>query len=116
MEVLFAREMPEKMFHMLVGRERDHLWRQSRRSALPGPRETVSRARGMDVRSNADNNVRQYWIEEGIWKDEWGPAWPAGHSKARTTCTVYEPPPRLHPCGRCAEHECSNVGSKLKDT
>ena len=26
----------------------------------------------------AENNVRARWVSKGIWKDEWGPAWPPG--------------------------------------
>ena len=32
----------------------------------------------LDLQANAQNNVRSRWVEQGIWKSEWGPAWPKG--------------------------------------
>jgi hypothetical protein len=34
--------------------------------------------RTLDLQGNAQNNVRSRWVEQGIWKSEWGPAWPKG--------------------------------------
>ena len=32
----------------------------------------------LDFLANAENNIRDHWVEQGIWLREWGPAWPKG--------------------------------------
>ncbi|KAI9884796.1 MAG: hypothetical protein M1823_003407 [Watsoniomyces obsoletus] len=62
-------------------------------------RQTLPFDRGLDFAKNAENNIRSDWIKQGIWKEEWGPAWPKD--------TVLSPPaashlstPRPWPLGR----------------
>lgn len=64
---------PSCQFLNQWSREEDELfkppWRQMRN--LPFDRT-------LDLQGNAQNNVRSRWVEQGIWKSEWGPAWPKG--------------------------------------
>jgi hypothetical protein len=34
--------------------------------------------KSLEYKANAENIVRSQWVEQGIWADEWGPAWPSG--------------------------------------
>ncbi|EEP79878.1 predicted protein [Uncinocarpus reesii 1704] len=49
-----------------------------------GRKQTLPFDQSMDLQANAENNVRSRWIEQGIWLDAWGPAWPEG-SEPMTT-------------------------------
>lgn len=41
-----------------------------------GRRQTLPYDETLDYKANSQNNVRSRWVEQGIWGDEWGPAWP----------------------------------------
>jgi len=43
-----------------------------------GRRQTLPYDETQDFTANAENNVRARWIEQGIWKEEWGPPWGKG--------------------------------------
>lgn len=60
---------PSCQFLNQWSREGDELWKQMRN--LPFDLS-------LDLQGNAQNNVRSRWVEQGIWKSEWGPAWPKG--------------------------------------
>lgn len=36
--------------------------------------------KSLEYKANAENIVRSRWVDQGIWADEWGPAWPSGCS------------------------------------
>lgn len=70
-----AKSTPYVQFRAQADRESDRLagddyWLQ-----------TLGYDYSLDLRANAENNVRNRWIKQGIWADVWGPAWPKG-SKA----------------------------------
>jgi hypothetical protein len=58
-----ARQERERLEHQLSNE------RFGRKQTLPwdGP---------SDLRANSENNDRSRWVEQGIWGDNWGPAWP----------------------------------------
>lgn len=69
-----ARRESERIFHQLSG-------------DLSGRRQTLPFDYSMDYQANAENNVRSRWIEQGIWKEEWGQAWLKGsHPSSRKGC------------------------------
>ncbi|KAJ4225609.1 hypothetical protein NW759_005301 [Fusarium solani] len=61
-------------FHSQARREQDKLERQ-RRGMKAGRRQTQPWDDSFDIRSNAYNNVRNSWIEQGIWRKGWDEAW-----------------------------------------
>ncbi|KAK3672616.1 hypothetical protein LTR78_007428 [Recurvomyces mirabilis] len=42
-----------------------------------GRTQTFPFDKSSDLRANAENNVRSMWLEQEIWGDEWGGAWPS---------------------------------------
>jgi len=72
-----SKGMPHHMFEL----QKDHelqRFEEQRRSLIPGHgrRETVRMGLGL-VQTNAAINIRQYWIEDGIWDEAWGSEeWP----------------------------------------
>ena len=70
-----SKSIARLQFESQAKRERERLEHQS--LARPwGRRQTLPWDDSCDYRANAENNVRSRWIEQGIWGDEWGPAWP----------------------------------------
>lgn len=66
---------PLTQFKMQAKREKDRLFHQVS-DARYGRRQTLPWDRSSDLRANSENNVRQRWVEQGIWGEEWGPAFP----------------------------------------
>jgi hypothetical protein len=60
-----------------VARERERLEYQNDQT-LRGCKQTFPFNLTLDYRANAENNIRNGWIEQGIWNPAWGPAWPDG--------------------------------------
>ncbi|KAG8410991.1 hypothetical protein J3459_016749 [Metarhizium acridum] len=60
---------------MQAKRERERLEHQMSEKRF-GRRQTLPWDGSSDLRANSENNVRSRWVEQGIWGDEWGPAWP----------------------------------------
>lgn len=71
------RGTPTSMFELLTRREMERISHQASGS-VTGRRKTLHVDERLDLKANAENNIREYWIEQDIWKDEWGPAWPPG--------------------------------------
>ncbi|CAG9983575.1 unnamed protein product [Clonostachys byssicola] len=71
------KSLPLNQFRSQAKREEERLDIQmyedqrGRRGILPFDEAT-------DYGANAENNVRARWVEQGIWGEEWGPAWPRG--------------------------------------
>ncbi|WEW61461.1 hypothetical protein PRK78_006951 [Emydomyces testavorans] len=69
------RSRPNNQFDSQAARERTRFasqgarWRYGRKLVLPFDDS-------MDFQANSENNVRSRWVEQGIWMDSWGPAWP----------------------------------------
>lgn len=79
-EASLGQSIPCAQFHAQARRESEriiHQWREERF----GRRQTLPFDETQDFRANAENNVRARWIEQGIWKEKWGPPWGKG-SKA----------------------------------
>ncbi|PVI01560.1 hypothetical protein DM02DRAFT_627599 [Periconia macrospinosa] len=68
---------PFYQFQSQTRRERERIIYQVRNERY-GRRQTLLNDVTADLHANAENNVRARWVEQGIWKDEWGPAWPKG--------------------------------------
>lgn len=68
---------PYEQFRSQVMRERDRLVRQSSQESW-GRRQTLPYDFHLDFLANAENNVRNRWVEQGVWKSKWGPSWPKG--------------------------------------
>lgn len=56
-------------------RERERLEHQISEERF-GRRQTLPWDDSSDLQANSENNIRSHWVEQGIWGDEWGPAWP----------------------------------------
>lgn len=85
-----GKSLPHSQFANQAVRERKRLyyqvWAKKRRGERVLPCDTTS-----GIAANAQNNVRARWIEQGIWKREWGPAWPRGTNQQ--ICPVAPPRP-----------------------
>ena len=68
---------PRRQFQSQAEREKNRLSRQ-RAWVDCGRRQTLPFDDSMDYLANAENNVRSRWVQQGIWGEEWGPAWPQG--------------------------------------
>lgn len=68
---------PAAQFKSQTNREHDRLLHQLDRERS-GRKQTLPFDMSMDLQANADNNVRSRWVKQGIWMDDWGPAWPKG--------------------------------------
>ncbi|KAM5347194.1 hypothetical protein ACJ41O_010199 [Fusarium nematophilum] len=68
---------PLAQFRKQVDREHRRLLYQ-RRAQSRGRPQTLPFDPCLTVRKNAENNVRTYWVDQGIWEERWGPAWEAG--------------------------------------
>ncbi|KAF2113723.1 hypothetical protein BDV96DRAFT_578258 [Lophiotrema nucula] len=71
------QSMPHEQFHRQSCRERDRIiyqWQEERY----GRKQTLQFDEALDFQANAENNVRARWVQQGIWKHEWGQAWPKG--------------------------------------
>lgn len=73
--------IPANMFDVLAREEKDRLPDQMCLYAA-GPRHfqgpDAEDGGPKDLLVMAENNVRAFWVEQRIWDDEWGPAWPSG--------------------------------------
>lgn len=68
---------PAPMFYRESKRELKRLGDQHSEQR-EGRKQTLPWDDRLSYSHNADNNVRARWIEQGIWRNEWGPAWPIG--------------------------------------
>jgi hypothetical protein len=68
---------PSKQFDRQEKRERKRMEYQIGEERF-GRRQTLPFDETQDLRANAENNVRARWVAQGIWKEEWGPAWRKG--------------------------------------
>ncbi|KAK7212052.1 hypothetical protein V2G26_019230 [Clonostachys chloroleuca] len=71
------KSMPFYQFRSQAKREKERLHDQ-RLKELHGRRPTLPFDEATDYEANAENNVRARWVEQGIWGEEWGPAWLQG--------------------------------------
>ncbi|KAF2240250.1 hypothetical protein BU26DRAFT_526143 [Trematosphaeria pertusa] len=71
------QSMPCFQFERQVKREMERLQYQSEQGRF-GRKQTLPLDETQDYLVNAENNVRARWVEQGIWKEWWGPAWPKG--------------------------------------
>lgn len=69
------KSMALDQFKSQASRERDRLEHQLFEERY-GRRQTLPWDDSCDLIANSENNVRSRWVEQGIWGDEWGPAWP----------------------------------------
>ena len=96
---------PESIFELQARREMERLPYQ-RFACLSGRKQTLPFDKKLDLKANAENNVRSRWVEQGIWKDKWGPPWPQGSYPMDNTWLWNQPDhlSRPQPEGRW-EHE-----------
>ncbi|VUC32781.1 unnamed protein product [Clonostachys rosea] len=66
---------PLNQFKAQAKRERERLEHQALNRHLGRP-QTLPHDDSFELPTNAENNIRTRWIEQGIWGDNWGPAWP----------------------------------------
>lgn len=66
---------PRNQFCNQVQRETDRLFHQICHERS-GRRQTLPCKTGPDLMANAENNIRDEWVEQRIWRTTWGPAWP----------------------------------------
>ncbi|KAF2793599.1 hypothetical protein K505DRAFT_325359 [Melanomma pulvis-pyrius CBS 109.77] len=78
---------PSAQFKSQTTREIEHIIYQ-RQEWLYGRKQTLPFDITLDFLANAENNIRARWVEQGIWKEEWGSAWPKG-AKASDNRWVY---------------------------
>ncbi|CAH0042926.1 unnamed protein product [Clonostachys rhizophaga] len=71
------KSKPVYQFKTQAQREKERLHDQ-RLKELYGRRPTLPFDEATDYKANAENNVRARWVEQGIWGEEWGPAWLRG--------------------------------------
>lgn len=72
---------PNYLFQLLSKRERDRIYHQFRNKGS-GRRQTLPFEHSSPDLSS-ENNIRAQWVEQGIWMDAWGQAWPPGEPKTR---------------------------------
>src|SRR5437773_8856950 len=65
-----AQSSPYFQFRQQWWRERDRILHQLGKERV-GRRQTLPFDPELDLNTNAQNNVRNRWKEQGIWKDEW---------------------------------------------
>lgn len=65
------QSVPREQFQHQWAREMDRLIRQQNMN-WRGRRQTLPYDSKVDYEINAKNNVRNRWIEQGIWRSEWG--------------------------------------------
>ncbi|RMD44902.1 hypothetical protein DV735_g24, partial [Chaetothyriales sp. CBS 134920] len=106
---------PMNQFQSQSRRERQRLEHQ-RAEKGSGRRQTLPWDDACSLDTNSENNVRSRWIEQGIWADEWGPAWPKrkdghamtstwGHFRTGPFFSGYSPHRPLSVPGACWGHE-----------
>jgi len=71
------RSTPHEQFDSHAHRERERIVYQVGKERY-GRRQTLPYDETADLLANSQNNVRGRWVEHGIWKEEWGPAWSKG--------------------------------------
>ncbi|KAL8722086.1 MAG: hypothetical protein Q9225_001373 [Loekoesia sp. 1 TL-2023] len=69
--------LPSQQFQNQAIREKDQILRQIGIEYRPR-NQTLHFDEELDFRANAENNVRNDWVKQRIWKAEWGPAWLKG--------------------------------------
>lgn len=72
------KAMPKSMFELQTRREVSRILHQISASSS-GRRQTLHFDKSLEIRANAENNVRQYWLQDGIWDDAWGNSWSSNH-------------------------------------
>ncbi|KAJ4286973.1 hypothetical protein N0V90_012853 [Kalmusia sp. IMI 367209] len=72
---LLYQSWPHNQFQSQVNREHERIIYQVEHGRK-GRRQTLPFDEKSDLIANAKNNVRAYWVEQGIWMDKWGPAYP----------------------------------------
>lgn len=77
------KSTPLNQFQSQARRERERLEHQLSEERF-GRRQTLLWDQSSDLQANSENIVRSRWVEQGIWGDEWGPAWPR-HSHPMST-------------------------------
>ncbi|KAH7017748.1 hypothetical protein EDB80DRAFT_874441 [Ilyonectria destructans] len=76
-DVDLSASNPWGQFRNEVEREQDRI--EAERMLWPDERkELIPFDISSDYLTNAQNYVRSNWVKEGIWREEWGPAWPPG--------------------------------------
>ncbi|RMZ77452.1 hypothetical protein DV738_g4430, partial [Chaetothyriales sp. CBS 135597] len=75
---------PLNQFKSQSKRERERLEYQRSEQGF-GRRQTLPWDDAWDLETNAENNVRSRWVAQGIWANEWGPAWPKGSNSMLMT-------------------------------
>jgi len=68
---------PYAQFNAQARRERERIIYQIGEERF-GRRQTLPYDETQDLAANAKNNIRARWVEQGIWKEEWGPPWGKG--------------------------------------
>jgi hypothetical protein len=74
----FYNKLPSLLFMQFMSqaaRERERLQRQ-RGLLHQGRRQTLPWYETLGPQGSAENNVRRFWMNQGVWAAEWGPAWP----------------------------------------
>lgn len=82
------KSTPINQFESQAKRERERLEHQLSEKRF-GRRQTLPWDNSLDLKANSENNIRSRWVEQGIWGDDWGPAWPK-NSKPMTTKWLHE--------------------------
>ncbi|KAK0718708.1 hypothetical protein B0T21DRAFT_295274 [Apiosordaria backusii] len=82
------KSTPISQFKSQAKRERERLLHQLS-DVRYGRRQTLPWDNSLDLKANSENNIRSRWVEQGIWGDDWGPAWPK-NSKPLTTKWLHE--------------------------
>lgn len=105
-----GKSLPHSQFANQAVRECKRLyyqvWAEKQTGKRVLPFDTAS-----GIAGNAQNNVRARWIEQGIWKREWGPAWPSGTTKQ--ICLVSPPPPGPCPDGLWLQEKAQTLPTLL---
>ena len=95
--------MPRSMFELQTWREEERLIHQISNSSS-GRRSTLHFDKNLDLTANAENNVRHYWLQDGIWDDDWGCAWSSKSCPSDYRRNQVDDPSPPKPYG-CWKHE-----------
>ncbi|KAK3367542.1 hypothetical protein B0H63DRAFT_529261 [Podospora didyma] len=77
-EIARSSGRPFPQFRNQAKRERERLEHQQSAAWPEGRKLMLPHDPTCDLKANAENNVRTRWVEQGIWGEDWGPAWPKG--------------------------------------
>ncbi|KAI9652866.1 MAG: hypothetical protein M1821_007784 [Bathelium mastoideum] len=78
------RSTPREQFAAQTRREEERIVRYNSEKSR-NCKHAPSFNQTMNLQENAENNVRAGWVEQGIWMEEWGPAWPSGAKPSDNT-------------------------------